>query len=102
MDPITPNKGRLCELYLRDVITFLPPRGINAEFRAVSRHLDSSASNCPESKLPRRLFDNMRLYAVGDPRAPNMDGSWKIPFQLKECCHELKVGSAIQRMYRLP
>lgn len=88
MDPTTPAESRLCGIYLRDILTLLPRKNINTEFRAVSRYLDATVRNFPEPKLPRHRFTTLYFYTVSYYELDvNIRG---IPLR-SDCCHELKV-----------
>jgi hypothetical protein len=56
---------RLCEIYLRDVLTFLPRTEINAECCRVSRHVDATVSYCPRAMLPRHKFHTIGVLPWG-------------------------------------
>lgn len=59
----TPDLPRLCLIFLRDVIGFLP-RETCGRLRLVSRRLDDELCSFPSSRLPRKMLK--RLYFTLD------------------------------------
>lgn len=82
---------RLCELYLRDVISFLSRKEIAYDCRPVSRHIDSTVGQVPLARLPRHFFGLARLRRLSETIGE--DQSNLLPIVLPEdCCFELRVG----------
>lgn len=82
-----PSGPRLCGIYLRDVLSLLPRKGINAGCRVVSRHLNSTVVGCPE--LPRLRFNELSFYATDDEEH---SWYWKRISLRGECCRDLEVS----------
>jgi len=85
----SPDVSRLCELYLRDVITFLLREEIVGACRFVSQHLNSTFLNCPEPRLPRCRFGGAMLeFRRSRIKVSRLAKPLSLP---EDCCHELKV-----------
>lgn len=82
---------RLCQLYLRDVLSFFKRSEIEG-WRSLSRHFNASVADCPVKLLPRHRFISLEIDAVyhyfEDPESE---------LRRLSCCGDLEV-SAVPRL----
>jgi hypothetical protein len=87
--------NRLCGVYLRDVLSLLPREDIDTGCRQVSSHLDYTAWQCPESRLPRPQLLSLKVECDSQP----LTDTDAVPLDFgrlrDECCQWLKVRSSL-------
>lgn len=56
--------GRLCDIYHREIITFLRREYIGQTLRYVSSHLNAVVAAMPVARMPRRQFSSLAILTV--------------------------------------
>lgn len=86
------EKPRLCEIYLRDVISLLPREDIEKLQRS-SKRLCTTVANYPTGKLPRVLFHSLTMtFLPLVPEAQRFIAYWNSNLLSSGCCRELRVS----------